>query len=168
MKIAHNHVTMDGEELQLLERYEEQFGETPPIYFLAPETSKRMIIDALRRNRPFNEEDLESESEFALIRRTVNAGIAAEHEVAALQPAARGVSREAGTMERTAIAGSPRSTRVLSGATTINSSRTICRQHPLTREPHRPGLQRNDINWLDQSRKTNLLESAVGISACKN
>ena len=39
MKIAHNHVTMDGEELQLLERYEEQFGETPPIYFLAPETS---------------------------------------------------------------------------------------------------------------------------------
>jgi hypothetical protein len=78
MKIAHNHVTMDGEELQLLERYEEQFGETPPIYFLAPETSKRMIIDALRRNRPFNEEDLESESDFALIRRTVNAGIAAK------------------------------------------------------------------------------------------
>ena len=77
MKIAHNHVTMDGEELQLLERYEEQFGETPPIYFLAPETSKRMIIDALRRNRPFNEEDLESE-DFALIRRTVNAGIAAK------------------------------------------------------------------------------------------
>ena len=61
MKIAHNHVTMDGEELQLLERYEEQFGETPPIYFLTPETSKRMIIDALRRNRPFNEEDLESD-----------------------------------------------------------------------------------------------------------
>ena len=78
MKRAHNHVTMDGEELQLLERYEEQFGETPPIYFLAPETSKRMIIDALRRNRPFNEEDLEPESDFALIRRTVNAGIAAK------------------------------------------------------------------------------------------
>jgi hypothetical protein len=78
MKIAHNHVTMDGEELQLLERYEEQFGETPPIYFLTPETSKRMIIDALRRNCPFNEEDLESESDFALIRRTANAGIAAK------------------------------------------------------------------------------------------
>ncbi len=35
MTIVHNHVTIDGEELQLLERYEEQFGETPPIYFLA-------------------------------------------------------------------------------------------------------------------------------------
>ena len=35
------------------------------------------------------------------------------------------------------------------------------------REQHRPGLQRNDKNWLDQSRKTNLLECAVGISAHK-
>ena len=34
-------------------------------------------------------------------------------------------------------------------------------------EPHRPGLQCNDKNWLDQSRKTNLLECAVGISAHK-
>jgi hypothetical protein len=65
-------------ELQLLERYEEQFGETPPIYFLAPKTSKRMILDALRRNRPFNEKDLESESDFALVRPTVTAAIAAK------------------------------------------------------------------------------------------
>jgi hypothetical protein len=78
MKTAPKHVTMDGEELQLLERYEEQFGETPPIYFLAPETSKRIIIDALRRNRPFNEEDLESVSEFALVRPTATAAIAAK------------------------------------------------------------------------------------------
>ena len=78
MKTAKKHVTMDGKELQLLERYEERFGETPPIHFLAPETSKRMIIDALRRNCPFNEKDLDSESDFALIRRTVNAGIAAK------------------------------------------------------------------------------------------
>ena len=34
-------------------------------------------------------------------------------------------------------------------------------------EPHRPGLQRNDKNWLDQSCKTNLLECALGISAHK-
>ena len=76
MKTAHKHVTMDGKELQLLERYEERFGETPPVHFLAPETSKRMIIDALRTNRPFNEEDLESESDFALVQRTVTAAIA--------------------------------------------------------------------------------------------
>jgi hypothetical protein len=31
MKTAPKHVTMDGDELQLLERYEEQFGETPPL-----------------------------------------------------------------------------------------------------------------------------------------
>ena len=34
-------------------------------------------------------------------------------------------------------------------------------------EPHRPGLQRDDKNWLDQSRKTSLLEYAVAISARK-
>jgi hypothetical protein len=81
MKAAHKHVTMDGKELQLLERYEERFGETPPVHFLAPETSKRMIIDALQRNRPFNEkdlEDLESESDFALVQRAVTAAIAAK------------------------------------------------------------------------------------------
>jgi len=78
MKTAKKHVTMDGKELQLLERYEERFGETPPIHFLAPETSKRMIIDALQRNRPFNEKDLESGSDFALVRRTVTAAIAAK------------------------------------------------------------------------------------------
>lgn len=63
MKTAHEHVTMDGTELRLLERYEERFGETPPVYFLAPKTSKRLIIDALRRNRPFNEKDLKSASD---------------------------------------------------------------------------------------------------------
>jgi len=59
------HVTMDGEELWLLEQYEERFGETPPAYFLAPAASKRLIRAALRRNRRFDEmdvEELESES----------------------------------------------------------------------------------------------------------
>jgi hypothetical protein len=63
------HVTMDSKELELLERYEAQFGETPPVAFLDPQTSKRMIVDALRNNRPFNEKDLESEPDIALIRR---------------------------------------------------------------------------------------------------
>ena len=63
MKSAHDHVTMDGLELQLLERYEVRFGETPPVHFLTPKISKKLIIDALRRNRPFNEKDVESESD---------------------------------------------------------------------------------------------------------
>src|SRR5271157_6586870 len=71
-------------------------------------------------------------------------------------------------MERTAIAGSPRSTRVLSAcdapSRTAGSSAASTLSHG---EPHRPSLQRNDKNWLDQSRKTNLLECAVGISARK-
>lgn len=64
-KTASEHVTMDGQELWLLEQYEDRFGETPPVYFLAPATSKRLIIAALKRNRPFDEkvvEELESES----------------------------------------------------------------------------------------------------------
>jgi hypothetical protein len=76
MKTALKHVTMDENELRLLERYEQRFGETPPVAFLAPQTSKRMIMDALQRNRPFNEKDLESESDFALVQGTVTAPIA--------------------------------------------------------------------------------------------
>ena len=62
-------VTMDSKELELLERYEAQFGETPPVAFLDPQTSKKMILDALRNNRPFDEKDLELEPDIALIRR---------------------------------------------------------------------------------------------------
>jgi len=58
-KTASEHVTMDGHELWLLEQYEERFGETPPVYFLAPATSKRLIIAALKRNRPFDEKDVD-------------------------------------------------------------------------------------------------------------
>ena len=59
MHANEEHVTMDGEEWELLERYEAQFGETPPVAFLDPNTSKRMIKAAIRKNRPFNEKDLE-------------------------------------------------------------------------------------------------------------
>ena len=64
-KTAGKHVMMDGQELWLLEQYEERFGETPPVYFLAPAASKRLIRAALKRNRRFDEKDveeLESES----------------------------------------------------------------------------------------------------------
>jgi hypothetical protein len=37
------HITMDGEEVKLLEKYEQKFGETPPIAFVDPETSKKMM-----------------------------------------------------------------------------------------------------------------------------
>jgi hypothetical protein len=71
-------------------------------------------------------------------------------------------------MERTAIAGSPRSTGVLSAcdarSRTAGSSAANTLSHG---ERHRPSLQRNDKNWLDQARKTNLLEYAVEISAHK-
>jgi hypothetical protein len=61
MQTNEEHVTMDGEELELLERYEAQFGETPPVAFLDPDTSKRMIKVALRKKQPFNEKDFWSE-----------------------------------------------------------------------------------------------------------
>jgi hypothetical protein len=49
------HITMDGEEVKLLEKYEQKFGETPPIAFIDPETSKKMMRKALRDDLPFNE-----------------------------------------------------------------------------------------------------------------
>jgi len=73
MKTYQEHVTMDRQELKLLERYETQFGETPPVGLLDPQRSKRMIMDAFRNNRPFNEKDLESKSDFSLIRRAAHA-----------------------------------------------------------------------------------------------
>jgi hypothetical protein len=59
MRTNREHVTMDGKEAKLLDRYEAQFGETPPIAFLDPQTSKRMMMDAIQNNSPFNEEDLD-------------------------------------------------------------------------------------------------------------
>jgi hypothetical protein len=56
------HITMDGEEIELLELYESQFGETPPVAFLDSETSKRMLLRAFQDNRPFNEKDVAQET----------------------------------------------------------------------------------------------------------
>jgi hypothetical protein len=55
------HITMDGEEVKLLEKYEQKFRETPPIAFVDPETSKKMMRKALRDNLPFNEKELDLE-----------------------------------------------------------------------------------------------------------
>ena len=63
MKTNREHVTMDDEERVLLEKYEAQFGETPPVAFLDPITSKRLVKRALRNNRPFNEKDVEAQSD---------------------------------------------------------------------------------------------------------
>src|SRR5690348_14662829 len=59
--INSEHITMDGDEVELLEKYEQKFGETPPIAFTDPETSKKMMRKALKDNIPFNEKDLEVE-----------------------------------------------------------------------------------------------------------
>ena len=56
-------ITMDAEEIELLDQYEAKFGETPPVAFLDPETSKMMLLRAFQENRPFNEKDVMQETE---------------------------------------------------------------------------------------------------------
>jgi hypothetical protein len=65
-------ITMDGEEAELIDRYEDQFGEVPPVAFLDPETSKKLITDALRNSRPFSESDLEPDLDFETMLRAAN------------------------------------------------------------------------------------------------
>ena len=55
--------TIDEEELKLLNRYEAEFKETPPIAFLDPRVSKRLLKEALRSKIPFSEKDLDSLSD---------------------------------------------------------------------------------------------------------
>ena len=56
-------ITMDGEEMRLLVLYERTFGETPPVAHLDPETSKRLIKQALKSKSPVNEKDFASNYE---------------------------------------------------------------------------------------------------------
>ncbi len=53
-------VTMDAEEIRLLDRYEAEFKEVPPIAFCDPETSKRLLKEALNSKIPFNERALDT------------------------------------------------------------------------------------------------------------
>jgi hypothetical protein len=61
-------VTMDGEEMELIEKYERKFGCVPPVAFLDPPTSKKMIRESLRSNRPFSESDVSEDWESGLAR----------------------------------------------------------------------------------------------------
>ena len=63
MDTNQNIVTMDAEEMRLLDLYEKEFGETPPVAFLDPKTSKKLVRQALKAKRPFSEDDLPSDSE---------------------------------------------------------------------------------------------------------
>jgi hypothetical protein len=59
-------ITMDGEEMELIEKYERKFGCVPPVAFVDPPTSKKMIKESLRSNRPFNESDISEDWESGL------------------------------------------------------------------------------------------------------
>ncbi|EME72024.1 hypothetical protein H261_00555 [Paramagnetospirillum caucaseum] len=73
MQIDDEFMTMDGEEAELIDKYEEQFGEVPFVAFLHPDESKKMIRDALKNNRPFTMKDLEpSEAELATMRQVIS------------------------------------------------------------------------------------------------
>ena len=50
--------TMVEEEVVLMEKYMDTFGETPPIAFLHPDTSIKLMKDALKTKTPFNEKDI--------------------------------------------------------------------------------------------------------------
>ncbi len=60
------HITMDGEEMELIEKYEERFGCVPPVAFLDPPTSKKMMRGSLGSNRPFSECDISENWELGL------------------------------------------------------------------------------------------------------
>ena len=45
-------------EMDLMDLYVERFGETPPIAFLDPDTSKRLMRQSLSSGKPFSEKDL--------------------------------------------------------------------------------------------------------------
>ena len=73
------------------------------------------------------------------------------HEVAALQPLRGGKNRETGTDGEDSDSGvATINSRIVGVQRMIKNSKIICRQRR-SGEPHRPGLQGNDKNWLDHS-----------------
>ncbi len=54
-------------ELDLLEEYEKKFNETPPVAFLDPNTSKKLMRKAINNGVPFNEKDLKKMDEEELL-----------------------------------------------------------------------------------------------------
>jgi hypothetical protein len=53
-------VTIDAEEMALIDRYEAEFKEIPFIAFLDPKTSKKLIREALRSRIPFGIKELKA------------------------------------------------------------------------------------------------------------
>ncbi len=56
-------ITMDSIEMKLIDKYEEKFGCVPPVAFLDPKTSKKMIRESLVSNRAFSEADFNEDWE---------------------------------------------------------------------------------------------------------
>jgi len=54
---------MDNIEMKLIDKYEEKFGCVPPVAFLDPKTSKKMIRESLVSNRAFSEADFSEDWE---------------------------------------------------------------------------------------------------------
>ena len=54
-------------ELDLLKEYEKEFNETPPVAFLDPETSEKLMREAIKNGKPFDEKDLKRMDEEELI-----------------------------------------------------------------------------------------------------
>ena len=55
------HITIDDEEMELIEKYEQKFACVPPVAFLDPPTSKKKIRASLRSNRLFCEGDIKED-----------------------------------------------------------------------------------------------------------
>ena len=56
-------ITMDNIEMKLIDKYEEKLGCVPPVAFLDPKTSKKMIRESLVSNRAFSEADFNEDWE---------------------------------------------------------------------------------------------------------
>lgn len=54
-------ITIDEEELILIERYEAMFNEIPFIAFLHPDESKKLLKKALKSKTPYKFEDIGKE-----------------------------------------------------------------------------------------------------------
>jgi len=53
-------VTIDAEEMALIDRYEAEFKEIPFIAFLDPRASKKLVREALRSKTPFGIKELKA------------------------------------------------------------------------------------------------------------
>ena len=61
--MGEQHITMDDVEMKLIDKYEEKFGCVPPVAFLDPRTSKKMIRESLGSNRSISEADFNEDWE---------------------------------------------------------------------------------------------------------